>query len=747
MSDTAGSATADEAASRRPSGASGRVATRLAALTAALVGVAIAAYGLSLPHVLLGVHDYDDGVYFGASLRFVDGVIPYRDFVVLHPPGFTLVLAPLALLAHLVGSDGALGAARCLTILVAGADCALAALVVRHRGPIASLAAGLTLACFPLAVTGDQTVLLEPYLAGVCLLGAILAFEGGELVTGRRALWAGIAFGAAGSIKIWAAFPIAALLCCVIGRWSSLRRIVSGILVGFLVPCLPFFLMAPTAFLRDVIVDQVTRSGGSSDLGLIHRLGDLTSLAGWPSVHLENRVVVATAFVVALALAGSYALLQRTMQRADWFFLLAAAVIVWAVLTAPEFYEYYAYFPTVFIAPAVGACVASWLEVAETALLNRQARRPPVHVPGNTGTAEPGEAGSKAALGRRAGARSPVSIMTLVDSARGPRAAATLVVLAAAAALVPVAIASSHAYIEASGPTDPAPTIDSVVPAGACAVTDESIVLIVADRFDSSHPRCPELVDSFGTWLAADPSQPPPAPGTVVPALATRWESWFEEARYVVLSVPESDYIPWTPALDAWFDAHYSLVSGVPKGWVYGRIRVASSARSAPRAAPRGPGAVAGDSAPLQDFDAAMSAGDLALSTGHLTDARRDFGRAAAIDPSDPTSDFELGVADSELHDVAAAAAAYRRALRLQPDYLPALEHLAPIVAARDPAGAITLYRRVVARQPRDAEARFALGLLLVHNGRAAAGRAELGRAIAVDPALRAELPASVHLP
>ena len=49
---------------------------------------------LALGSGLFGIGGYDDGVYFGSALGLVNGLMLYRDFVMLHPPGVTLALAP-----------------------------------------------------------------------------------------------------------------------------------------------------------------------------------------------------------------------------------------------------------------------------------------------------------------------------------------------------------------------------------------------------------------------------------------------------------------------------------------------------------------------------------------------------------------------------------------------------------------------------------------------------------------------------
>lgn len=109
--------------------------------------------------MLAGVHGYasgagyDDGVYLTVALRLVNGVLPYRDFVFVHPPGSALMLSPLAALSHVVGTRDVLVLARIATVLVVATNSALASLIVRHRGMAASVTAGVLLAGFPGAST------------------------------------------------------------------------------------------------------------------------------------------------------------------------------------------------------------------------------------------------------------------------------------------------------------------------------------------------------------------------------------------------------------------------------------------------------------------------------------------------------------------------------------------------------------------------------------------------------------------
>ena len=69
--------------------------------------LAIVAFVVRLMPVLLGgglqgLHGYDDSVDLVAR-ALVHGALPYRDFLLLHPPGMILGLSPFAVLGVLTG--------------------------------------------------------------------------------------------------------------------------------------------------------------------------------------------------------------------------------------------------------------------------------------------------------------------------------------------------------------------------------------------------------------------------------------------------------------------------------------------------------------------------------------------------------------------------------------------------------------------------------------------------------------------
>src|SRR5215813_8754943 len=156
----------------------------IAAATVLALGLRI--YELSRPGYLLGLTEYDDGSYFGSSVHLVDGIVPYRDFIFVQPPGILLLMAPVALVAKVTGTAAGMAIGRVLTMLASAAGVVLVGLLVRHRGALAALIACGVLAVFPAAVAAAHTVFVEPWLVLFCLLGAVAVFDRDRLTASGR---------------------------------------------------------------------------------------------------------------------------------------------------------------------------------------------------------------------------------------------------------------------------------------------------------------------------------------------------------------------------------------------------------------------------------------------------------------------------------------------------------------------------------------------------------------------------------
>jgi hypothetical protein len=518
----------------------------LAILTATVLALALRLFLVTRPGFLTsGTVEYDDGVYLGAALRLLHGALPYKDYAFLQPPGIVVVALPGAVLGSLTSQATGLAAARILSVLASTACVPLAGRLVRHRGVIACAVTAGLLAVYPADVLSGRTLLLEPWLNLACLLAANAAFREGRLASPRWLALAGVAFGCGIAIKFWAVAPAAVLLAaCLIARppaqTSRARRagaLLGGAVGGFAVLAGPFALADPAGFIRETMLDQVSRVGSYTPISL--RLAHLTGLidvlgrdgkiaapgttthslfamgaeasthtvaVGWPAY-------AAAAVGVAL-IASGYLRGLRQRTTLEWFALVTAVLATAAIMWYSAFFYHYPDFPAPWLAIAVGAAAASLAcQIKGTAPRARLARR----------------------------------------------------VLAAAVAVVILAIAGIEAreLAPAHVPASPA-NVSALVPAGSCLVADQVSFAIAADRFAAPSAGCPDLIDSLAVTLKLSGGVSPQGGAGHAPNVIAGWEAIFAQAKYVWLSGGAPARIPWTPALQSWFSAHFRLLAAYP---------------------------------------------------------------------------------------------------------------------------------------------------------------------------------------
>ena len=491
-------------------------ATRLAIVAVGLLGLAFALYQLAEPGALYGVTEYDDGIYFGSSVLLVHGYLPYRDFAFSMPPGITLLMAPVAAVAHLVGTRMGIAIVRVITAVVAGLNCSLAGALVRHRGAFTVLVAGGLLAAWPTAVYADHTLMLEPYLSAFCLLSLVLAFTGAAEPTRRRILVAGCALGFAGDIKVWAIFvAVPALAVMAFRARQRLRTYLVGIVVGFVVPALPFFAAAPRAMIHDNVVLWFLPGRVYMDT-LTFRLSVLTGVNSL--AHFATDAPLTDALVVAATalLVVGYVVWRRRSAPIEWLVLGCAATTVTVLLAAPLFYAHHLYFAFVFVAPALAVALTNAATLAAAGLARAR------HWPA-------------------AATRAVVS-----------GALACALVLAGAVLVVPPEMSSDSVLLKAA---DIGSVIAATIPAGGCVVSDRSIILLVANRFVSDARECPRIVDPTAIEAEVDGRTKYAAPAH--DRVVADWITWFSVARYAVISDRSIRRIPWNRQLRHWFHAHY----------------------------------------------------------------------------------------------------------------------------------------------------------------------------------------------
>ena len=518
----------------------------LALVAATALALALRLFLVSRPGFLTsGTVEYDDGVYLGAALRLLHGALPYKDYAFIQPPGIVVVALPGALVGSLTSQATGLAVARLLSVLASTACVPLAGRLVRHRGALAvAVTAGL-LAVYPADVLSGRTLLLEPWMNLACLLAANAAFRAGRLASPRWLAWAGVAFGCGVAIKFWAAVPAAVLLAvCLLARppagTTRGRRagaLAGGAVGGFAVLAGPFALADPSGFIRQTLLYQVSRAGTYTPVslrlahlsGLIDILGrdgkvaapgttthSLFAMGAEASTHIVavGWPAYAAAAAGAAVIAAGYLRGLRERTPLEWFALVTGIVATAAILRYSAFFYHYPDFPAPWLAVAAGAAVQS------LACLIR-------------GTA------ARARLGRRA--------------------------LAAVVAVVILAVAGVEAreLEPAHVPASP-PNVSALVPAGSCLVADQVSFAIAANRFTAPSTGCPDLVDSLAATLALSGGVSPQGGAGQAPNVVAGWEAVFGQARYVWLSGGARARIPWTPALQSWFSAHFRLLAAYP---------------------------------------------------------------------------------------------------------------------------------------------------------------------------------------
>ncbi len=483
---------------------------------AGLLSLGVSLWQMSRPE-LVGV--YDSGVYLAASIRLISGALPYRDFVFVQPPGIVMLLSPAGVVSRIFGSHDGLIVARVMTSFVSALNVSLLCLLVRHRGRAPMLIAGLGLAFIPIASDISSALFLEQYVVFFVLLGALAVFSpwaSRSRMATRPLVLGGALFGFAGLVKIWAFFPfLAMVICLAVAHRRRVLVFVGAAVATFSAIALPFILAAPDNFLHEVLIAQLTRKPYVGDnVGVLMRLVGMTGLALTqfaPSAF--GALVIFLALICLVALAYTRRVSPNTT---DLFILLAAAFAMWGILAGPVFYPHYA----AFVVPFLVALVA--ISIGRV----RESTGPLTY-----------------------GLRMSRSIRTFVWRAL----AAGFVAL-----LVGLIMWTTIFYSSVGGESSNYASLNKIprfIPADACVIYDNVGYGILENRFFSSDPSCPDVVDPIGTRLMWGTEVSTPARG-----LIRQWRGYFEAAQYVVLDNPEFSSIPTNAYLLSWFHRNYHLL-------------------------------------------------------------------------------------------------------------------------------------------------------------------------------------------
>ncbi|HEX8509874.1 MAG TPA: hypothetical protein VF635_10320 [Propionibacteriaceae bacterium] len=311
---------------------------------------------------LQAIHHYDASVYFGSAVALLHGRLPYRDYLMLHPPGITVALIPFAGLTFLVGDAHAVAVARLAWMGLGAVNALLVGRILVPVGRWPAACAALLYAFSYPAVTIEQATRLEG-LAAACLLGALALLSRGRSsadLTTRSVVIAGALLGFSMSTKVWGVVPFVVVALYLLGT-AGLRRaalLTLGAAVSGSVVCLPFLLAAPALMWRYVVTDQLGR--GTSSASVSTRLVDITGMG--VSVDLVEPFTKAALVVAAAGLVVGAVLAWRVVEARLSVLLLPPLVLM--LLATPSWFPHYAGLTAGPLAVLAGAAVSTLPDLA-----------------------------------------------------------------------------------------------------------------------------------------------------------------------------------------------------------------------------------------------------------------------------------------------------------------------------------------------------------------------------------------------
>jgi hypothetical protein len=504
-----------------------------------ILGLAAVAAGVLALQALLhahysGIDEYDDGVYFGASVELLHGVFAYRNFAFIQPPMITVWMLPFAAMSSTIGTASAMETARFFVDLVTVTNVVLVGALVRRRSTLQVVAATGVMAFSQGTIRASQTILLEPFLTLACLLAFLCLMDGEEITSSpRRLWWCGILFGVAGATKVWAIFPLLAVVIVVRRSRTSPRPIAFGATLGFVACSLPFIVGAPIAFFQQVVLTQALRNGGGFPIP--QRLADLSGVPGLGNVvasHPGAGLIVLSVLVVTGI--GTCIARRRPRERKRWTPLERLAgwstvIVGLGLLSAPTYYYHY----SGFMAPFVGL-VASSVVVAF---------------------------------------RAPLSRVLFQRSLLLPVVAASLAVPSAVALLLGGTAAEIVALPVAAHVGD---TVSDAIPSHGCVLYSNPTLALLDNRFTADVSGCPRVIDWLGQERVLDNGQSVTESDATNRHLQGVLGRWIQSSDAVVL---KNGNLGLDSANENYLTRHFDRERHIPRGL---RIYVRDSPRRPP---------------------------------------------------------------------------------------------------------------------------------------------------------------------
>jgi hypothetical protein len=173
-----------------------------------------------------------------------------------------------------------------------------------------------------------------------------------------------------------------------------------------------------------------------------------------------------------------------------------------------------------------------------------------------TGLSPAGRAARRMPAGADAAADVP-GVEVPVPAGSGPLAVGVAALLAVIVALCLAGATEVQLRWESTWSGVQVAGADSLIPPGACVLTNYASYTVAADRFFATDPECPAMVDSFGTLFAMTGGASGNASPSQLRPVADLWMSSLQHAQYFWITEDTTTQVPWNAQLLGYFHAHF----------------------------------------------------------------------------------------------------------------------------------------------------------------------------------------------
>ena len=295
-----------------------------------------------ITHLFFWLSDYDEGAYSLGGRLISQGYLPYKDFTLVHPPFYDLVLGAIY---KVFGYNFFYG--RYFSVLLSFTCIILVYLIIKKLyHPTAGLVAAFLFTIFPGFYYAWYRAVQEPL--GIFLILLALFFASNYIKSrehGNRLLFSGLCFGLAIATKYtFAAAAIAFVIGIVVisAEWnrrdihSYYRRFLkreiwllsAGTIAGFFLVAGFFILKAPQAYFAQTFASQLGYRFGNTGAYILSRLRALP-LGIIQIFHLvrgsfEQTIAMVCVIVGIVLLIALFC--KRNRAKPDVFLLIMALI-------------------------------------------------------------------------------------------------------------------------------------------------------------------------------------------------------------------------------------------------------------------------------------------------------------------------------------------------------------------------------------------------------------------------------------